>query len=176
MNPEDVARELLARRIALTGFLRSFVRERATAEDLFQDLAVRAVAEAGDFNDAEHLGRWARKAGKHRAIDHLRRAENRRRVFDADVIDLLASEADEVASSMDDRDRARSEALEECIEKLAPQSREVIRLRYGQELSGQEVAHRLGRKDDTVYKMLARSYAQLRHCIEAKLRRGGGIA
>ncbi len=37
MNPETVAQTLLAERIVLTGYLRAFVRERAIAEDLFQD-------------------------------------------------------------------------------------------------------------------------------------------
>ena len=168
MNAEDVAQQLLTQRIALTGYLRAFVGDRATAEDLFQEVTVRAIAEADTFSDDQHLHRWFRRVAKHRAIDFLRRAENKRRVFDADVIDLLADEANSGEFFVGDS-RERCAALEECMEKLTPKCREVIDLRYGSELTGHEVASELGRKPDTIYKMLARSYAQLRECIEGRL-------
>ena len=168
MTAEDVAQCLLAERIAFTGFLRAIVGERAIAEDLFQEVTVRGVASAADFKDEQHLRRWFRKVGKHRSIDYLRRAEHKRRVFDADLIDLLedSAGADEGLFS---NGRERCAALEACMQTLTPKCREVIQLRYNEELPGQEVALRLGRKPDTVYKMLARSYAHLRKCIEARL-------
>lgn len=168
MTAEQVAKLLLTERIALTAHLRAFVRVRATAEDLFQEVSVKAIAAPADFNDEVHLMRWFRKVARHRAIDYLRRAENRRLVFDDDVIELLATEADEFEEPAEGS-RERIAALESCMAGLTEKSREVIRLRYGEELSGLEVAGRLNRKPDTVYKMLARSYSQLRECIEGKL-------
>ena len=88
-------------------------------------------------------------------------------MFDADVIELLASEEGEMAQGENSRDRC--EALEACMGDLTPKCREVVELRYGEEMAGHEVAARLGRKPDTIYKMLARSYAQLRECIERRL-------
>ena len=168
MTADCVAEQLLTKRIALTGYLRAFVGERGTAEDLFQEVTVRAIASAPDFADDRHLHRWFRKVAKHRAIDHLRKVENRRRVFEADVIELLADEPGE-GDVLFAGGGERCAALEACLETLTPKCREVIELRYGEELPGLEVAERLGRKPDTVYKMLARSYAHLRQCIETRM-------
>ena len=53
MNAQDVAEQLLSQRIALTGYLRAFVGERGTAEDLFQEVTVRAIGNADEFGDSE---------------------------------------------------------------------------------------------------------------------------
>ncbi len=172
MEPEDVAQALLAERMALTGYLRALVAGRSAADDLFQEVTVRAVREAGRFADAAHLRRWFHKVAKHRAIDHLRRVENRDRVLAADVVDLLGAEASDAGPGAVTGERC--DALERCLGSLSPKCREVIELRYGEGLPGLEVAARLGRKPDTIYKMLARSYAQLRRCIEARLARAAG--
>ena len=75
MNPDETAKLLLQDRLPLTAFLRSLVRDRLVAEDLFQEVCVQAIRAADTLADADHVLRWARRAGRHRAMDHLRRSK-----------------------------------------------------------------------------------------------------
>ena len=70
--PEDITATLLAERMPLTAFFASVTRDFHLAEDLFQEVCVKAVARADSFKTTAHLMNWARLAGKNRAIDILR--------------------------------------------------------------------------------------------------------
>ena len=51
---------------------------------------------------------------------------------------------------------------------MSEKSRETIRMRYFEGLRGKQVAEKLGRKPETVYKTLQRTYVTLAQCIEQK--------
>jgi RNA polymerase sigma-70 factor (ECF subfamily) len=165
MNAEEIARELLARRLDLTAYLRSLVCNRDDAEDLFQDLCVKAVARAAEFQSAEHLRRWFFTAGRNAAIDAHRQAQRHPLVLsEAAVAALAADEPERPAIGW----RERLHALRRCLETLTPRAREIVQLRYGAGLDGRAVSHRSGRSLDAVYKILARSYEYLRECIRRR--------
>ena len=63
----------------------------------------------------------------------------------------------------------RADALRNCIDGLSEKSRETIRMRYFEGLRGNQVAEKLGRKPETVYKALQRIYVTLAQCIQRKL-------
>ena len=59
--------------------------------------------------------------------------------------------------------------LHNCLDELSEKSRETIRLRYFEGLRGSQVAEKLGRKPEAVYKALQRIYVTLAQCILRKL-------
>ena len=172
MTAEEIARELLSQRVELTGWLRSLVRDAATAEDLFQETTVKAVARAGDFADGTHLRRWFCRAGRNAAIDAVRRSSRRATHLPEDVLAALAAD-EEAAPAPAWRQRLRS--LRECLGTLTPRAREILELRYAHDLSGEAVAHRLDRQPDSVYKSLSRTYLHLRDCIRRREAAAGGV-
>ncbi len=171
MTADGVAEVLLGKRVRLCGFYRAVLADGHRAEDVFPEVCVKAVREADQFTDAQHVERWAIRVGKNRALDLLRR-DGRRVEFSLapEVIDLLVAD-EEAADPRDDGVRIR--ALGRCLGKLGRRSREVVALRYGERMAGTAIARRLGRKVDTVYKMLARSYAALRECVARELAKEG---
>ena len=64
-------------------------------------------------------------------------------------------------------------ALRECVEKLSPYARQLIRMRYVDDLSAQDVAERLNRSPNTIYVALSRTYRHLADCVERRLAREG---
>jgi len=64
-------------------------------------------------------------------------------------------------------------ALRECVEKLSPYARQLIRLRYVDELSALDVAERLNRSPNTIYVALSRTYRHLAGCVQRRLAREG---
>ena len=61
------------------------------------------------------------------------------------------------------------EVLRGCMGRMTPYSREIIRLRYTEELPGIQVASILNRKVDTIYKALTRIHTTLRSCMKSRL-------
>jgi RNA polymerase sigma factor (sigma-70 family) len=65
---------------------------------------------------------------------------------------------------------AKIEALEECLEATPEPSRRLLKLRYFEGHSCEEVAKRTGVGLDAIYKRVSRLHESLKNCVEGKLR------
>jgi len=70
----------------------------------------------------------------------------------------------------------RFEALKGCLERLPTRQRELLRLRYWQGLSIDEMARLRGRQVNAVYTALSRIRKALERCIEHSLRQEGQLS
>ena len=86
------------------------------------------------------------------------------------VLDLV--EADWARRDEEAADR-RHGALRACLEQLSPYVQELIRLRYGEGLSGAGLAKALNRQVNTVYVALSRAHNTLATCIRTRLAESG---
>lgn len=166
LDQEGVARLMLKQRMELTAYIQSIVRDIHMAEDVFQDVCVKAIKHYETFKDSLHLTKWTRRVARNGAIDSLRRKENQTLVLNEEALELLERDwptEDESASP-----RA-IEALRGCMGKMTPYSREILRLRYMEGLPGTQVAETLNRKVDTIYKALTRIHMGLRDCVKRQL-------
>jgi len=166
LDQESVARHLLQQRVELTAYIQSIVRSIHMAEDVFQDVCVRAIKRHETFTDRTHLSKWSRRVARNRSIDALRRKENQAIVLNEEVLELLEndwpeSEPEETSESI--------VALRKCMDKMTPYSREILRLRYMEGLAGTQLADTLNRKVDTIYKALTRIHIGLRDCVQRRM-------
>lgn len=171
MQADEIAKTLLQHRLDLTAYLRVIVRDAALAEDVFQETVVKALQCGEEFESDANLLAWFRKVGRNRCIDHIRKQGREAKMLDVQALDILEEQAAEMESP-GTPDQIR--ALESCLEKLTPRAREVLRLRYHEKMSGEEVASRCDTTLNAIYRMLGRSYSQLRGCMERKLATEGG--
>lgn len=166
LRAEDIPAILLPERLSLVAYLSSVTRDFHLAEDVFQEVCVKAVARAGEFESAAHLIQWARLTGKNRAIDILRTRDGRMECLSDDLLCTLATEWPSHASS-----GPLLDALSHCLDQVTPYNRELLRMRYFERRSSSEVAMALGRKIETVYQALARLHKALGDCVRARVGR-----
>lgn len=164
LPPEDIAATLLAERLPLTAFIASVTRDFHLAEDVFQEVCVKAVARAKTFETAAHLMNWARLTGKNRAIDILRARDGRYLGLSDEMLALLADEWPDQSKA-----EAMQDALGNCIQQVTPNNRELLRLRYFERRNCNDVAEIMGRKIETIYQALARLHKTLGECIRARM-------
>ena len=164
LSPESAAAILLAGRMPLTAFFASVTRDFHLAEDVFQEICVKAVARAENFESAAHLMNWARRTGKNRAIDILRARDGRYIGLSEEMLALLADEWPDKSHA-----DTMQQALDHCLSQITPNSRELLRLRYFEGRNCTDVASIMGRKIETVYQALARLHKTLGDCIRARL-------
>ena len=67
----------------------------------------------------------------------------------------------------------RSLFLQDCIQRLAARARQMVRLRYYDELTAEEIAQQVGGTGAAVRVALQRIRQQLRECVERQLRAEG---
>jgi RNA polymerase sigma-70 factor, ECF subfamily len=160
---------LLSHRAMLLGYIASIVRDPDLAEDVFQNVALVVLDKADAVARDEEFPAWARRVARLESLAALRKRRRAPELLDQSVLELLEDEW----SAGDAGPVAARKALRECVEKLSPYARELIRLRYVDGLSGQAVAERLNRSANTVYVALSRTYRHLAGCVESRLAREG---
>ena len=166
LSPEDITATLLRERLALTAYISTVTRDFHLAEDIFQEVCVKAVGKGGDFETLQHLMNWARVAGRHRAIDVLR-------TRDGKVIGLSEEMLAALEPVWPEGEAAQGspalEALRKCMDRLTPNNQEIVRLRYFEGRAGAQVAEVMGRKLETVYQALARIHRTLAECVRQRM-------
>ena len=166
LSPEDITAALLRERLALTAYISTVTRDFHLAEDIFQEVCVKAVGKGGEFESPRHVMNWARVAGRHKAIDVLRTRDGKIIGLSEEMLAALEpvwpeGEAAQGSPALD--------ALRKCMDRLTPNNQEIVRLRYFEGRAGAQVAEAMGRKLETVYQALARIHRTLADCVKQRL-------
>jgi RNA polymerase sigma-70 factor (ECF subfamily) len=160
---------LLSHRAMVLAYIVSIVRDPDLAEDVFQNVAIVVLDKAGAVACDEEFPAWVRRVARLESLTALRKRKRAPELLDQSVLELLEDQW----SATESAPAPARKALRECVEKLSPYARQLIRMRYVEELSGQDVADRLNRSPNTIYVALSRTYRQLAGCVQRRLAREG---
>ncbi|MCA1674377.1 MAG: sigma-70 family RNA polymerase sigma factor [Actinobacteria bacterium] len=176
LDAEAIWRDLHA---PLLGFIARRVPDRATAEDILQDVMLRIHRHAGELKSAPALGGWIHEIARNAITDHYRRAVVRRERPTGSEIDL-----DQPAPTMPEPGPAelRTE-LAACLDPLLAQLpaiyRDALRLTDLDGLTRADAAARIGLSTSGMKTRVQRARTQLKtlfvRCCEIELDRRGGI-
>ena len=166
LSEQGILQRLMSRRDRISAAAWLVVRDAHIAEDIFQNVALKALAKEVAFDSDGALMSWAFITARREGIDWLRRQKNVPVSLDETILELLEAEW---ASESLGQASARSQALRDCLSELPAKSRQLLKLRYFEGLRCEEVAASLGTKLDAVYKRLSRLHQGLKGCIETKL-------
>lgn len=140
------------------------VRDSHASEDIFQNVALKALTRDVSFESESAVLSWAFITARREGIDWLRRRRRETPEIGVELIDLMCLEW-----LTRDPGGARVEALRECLERVPEESRQLLRWRYFEGRPCQEVARMVGVKLDALYKRLSRLHESLRDCVESRL-------
>lgn len=164
MDQDQIVATLFAHRGRLSAAIWLIVRDVHLAEDVFQELAIKAAGQAELFQHPSQLLSWSHVTARNSALNLLRSRRNHWAALDESIIEQIETEWANDGTAVDQR----IDALQECLAALPPQSREALTLRYAEGRSCQEVAAGLGLKLDATYQRLSRLHLALRQCVERK--------
>jgi RNA polymerase sigma-70 factor, ECF subfamily len=144
-----------ARRICLSYAFR-YAKNRTEAEDIAQDSMVRAWRKRATLRKSEARKSWLGTIVRNEAL----REFARKRPDLSDTIDVVhGSDDDRVLATVERAD------LHAALERLSKRDRQLVRLRYDEDMTQEAIAHRLGIPLGTVKVRLHRVRAKLRREI-----------
>jgi RNA polymerase sigma-70 factor (ECF subfamily) len=152
----------------LAGFVYMRVRDFHDAEDVIQEIARSAAGTFDQYDPAKPFGPWLITIANRRIIDYFRKQSHEPLTLNAAAMDEIANAHLELANTRDDR----FDALQACLAKLSDRHRHAIDLRYGQALSPDQIAKRVGASPTAVNALIYRVRKALAHCINERLGRG----
>lgn len=169
MREETLIRNLLQQQRVLMGMLLALVGDAATAEDLFQDLAVLLTRKRDALAEDGPFGAWARGIAVNLVRNHRKRLARRK------VLPLDDAALDAVASAFDAESDwgERLEALRRCADLLPESDRALLRRRYEDGAAPSRIAQEFELGRGAVDTRLYRLRRTLHDCVERKLQEPG---
>src|SRR3954454_16288758 len=139
------------------GYVCSIVRDEHEAEDVTQQIFAKLLTALQRYEPRSvPFSAWILRIAHNAAIDHMR---SRRAVPCEEV---RSPELEDV-----DLSRERSRDLQTALDKLPPEQRDVIVMRFVMGLSPKEIADRIGRSEDAVHGLQHRGRTTLRRELTA---------
>ncbi|MCI0524103.1 MAG: sigma-70 family RNA polymerase sigma factor [Acidobacteria bacterium] len=134
-----------------------FSRDRATAEDVAQEVFIHLYQNLGAIESPAHLKFWLRRVTSHRCIDHARKKYR--------IKTVSVDDAPEPIAPADCQDSLMTAALRRIVATLPEKPRLVVTLRYQEDLDPTEIAELLEMPLNTVKSHLRRSLTILREKV-----------
>ncbi len=163
---EMVLRTFYANQGALRGYVFSATRDYHATEDILQETAIVVAKKASEIDAGRPLLPWFLGIARYQV---LRWNRARGREGGHVSFELLEEFIPFYVEFENEQAAQRRSALKDCVEKLPPNQRRVVRLRYEEHMDCPGIAESIGHSIQAIYSLLKRMKQDLRKCVELKL-------
>ncbi len=153
----------------VTDYIAMMVRDRDIANDIFQETAIKAVRviDEGRYADNGKFLSWILRIAHNQVIDHFRRTRGENMISETDAgFDILGTMRF-AGDSIEDRmvHEQIHEDLRKIIDHLPEEQREVVIMRYFNDMSFKEIAQESGISINTALGRMRYALINLRKII-----------
>jgi RNA polymerase sigma-70 factor (ECF subfamily) len=164
---DEFVRLLAQNQRRLFVYVHTLVPNHADAEEVLQNTNLVLWREFGTFETGTNFTAWACRVALNQVLAWRKKQQRDRLRFSDELLEVVATEAREADDALEERSRA----LAGCLEKLPPDQRELIRLRYGEGSAIEAVAAAVRRTVEATYRALSRVRHALHECVTRTLAR-----
>jgi RNA polymerase sigma-70 factor (ECF subfamily) len=166
LEQDAFLRYFLPAQPSLRGYLLAVLRDPVSANDVFQEVSSVLWRKFDEFDQSRNFAAWAMGIAKMQVRRQRQREARSRLVFSDETVDLLATVAGE--SPMDED--ARLAYLAGCLNKLPPNHKNVVALRFQERASLADIAVRIGKNVAAVEMLMVRLRRALRKCVDESMK------
>lgn len=150
-------------------YIRMLVKDRYLADDLCQETFIKIMREtsAGRYNESGKFLSWALRIAHNVVIDHFRSTRRNIEINEREAGFDMFSSLNVVESSAESAlmSEQTGEKLHALIDSLPEEQREVIRLKYFDDLTFREIAERTGVSINTALGRMRYALINLRKIV-----------
>ncbi len=162
---DDFVRAMTRCQERLYAYIRTLVFRADVARELLQETNVVLLRKADELAPGQDFEAWACRVAYYEVLTYRRDRARDRHLFDEALVKKLAPHAEQAGAG----GGARIDALEDCLDKLGAEQRELIAARYTYGETVKELAQRLSKPARTLATKLFRLRNVLLDCIKRKL-------
>ena len=151
---------------ALSLYVYGLVPQHADADDILQQTKMVMWRSFAQFEIGTNFIAWARKIAFHQILGYRRHSKR----VHIPLSDEMLEEVGQEISRLSDQGQARREALESCLHALPNEHRQIVLLRYYEDLEVDQIAARINSTSGAVYRALSRLRFALLECVENRLK------
>jgi RNA polymerase sigma-70 factor (ECF subfamily) len=171
MREETLVRNLLQHQRVIEAMITAMVGDPATAEDLFQEMAILMTRKREEADEECKFVAWARRIAINLVRDHRKKlARSKIRMLDDETLEQVSQVFEDLEASAWE---ARREALQKCSERLPERGRTLLRRRYAEGAGSDQIAAEQSLSRGAVDTMLYRLRKALHDCIRLRLQEAG---
>jgi len=175
----ELLQRLLEYRSELFGFIRSIVRNTHDAEDLFQEVSVAIVRQAGSAKEIRDFRAWSKEVARRLVMKHYRQLKTRSAVLvpTTEMAELM-EHIYTTHSPSHDALVEQHDALERCMDAMNVNTAALVRARYADDQPYDRIARSVCKSEDAVRRAVSRARLALVDCVRRKLGLAteGGVA
>lgn len=149
---------------AIKGFLFALTADPHAADDLMQEVYLVVREKAAEFAPGSNFLAWVRTIARFKVMHHFRN-RGRRPLIDPANAEALAAVDEALGVDGADEWAEHRNALARCLERIGSAPRQLLDLRFAEDLSPTGMAERLGRSANGVSVALSRTLTALRDCV-----------
>lgn len=160
----------LTHRDSLMAFVRVMVRNREVAEDIFQEVSIVLWEKFGTFREGSSFMAWARQI----AVNKIRNERRWQAKAPIAMDDVAIQKVIDAFESLDTgaTDQEWREKLIQCMDRLSPVNRNLVKMHYFESIDLGAIAGQLGRSYAGVNSALCKVREQLGECMRKTVERG----
>lgn len=157
--------------VELRRYVLALVADRTAMDDIMQETVIALWRKFETYQPDRPFLNWAYRFAYYEVLKHRKQQKLRRRYFSATTVDAVA----DTWAAEHEGLQARREALLACLEKLPPEDRDLIGLRYASDATVASTAAAIQEPAKKLYRALERIRRVLQQCVNRQLRVEGSL-
>lgn len=146
-------------------YILTLIPDWGLAEDILQETSMVMWVKYPDIRPIENFTAWAIRIAHNKILNYLTKKEKQAALFPPETLEEVAQQTEQVCRQMDQR----VSALKTCMSQLSQTDRQYLRLRYEGEMTIKQVAEKVGKPVQGMYKRMARLHERLMDCIQRRM-------
>ena len=161
-NMHEFLRLYVANQKRIQSFILTLVPNWSDADDIMQEVTSMMWSKFNDFELGTNFVAWGIKIARYKILEFRKRFGRGRVHFSDDLLEAVEGSVVELGEQMD----RRIDALQKCRKKLNSKDRELLRMRYEQDVNISDMAKRIDRSERGMYRDMARIHGVLERCVK----------
>lgn len=148
-------------------YILSLVISPSDADDILQDSLTLMWSKFDEFKPGTDFVAWGKAIARYKVMDFLRKNKLSKLHYNSDVLKIIESKSSQASNLADHKN-----AMRDCLKKLSEKYMSILRMRYVQDMTFNQMALKLGVSKQTVHRTVSRVHAILVKCINQVLSGG----